>query len=46
MKVASVTPATAARDIQLFHYLRPAPQPQINGMEISDADKTASQNPG
>jgi hypothetical protein len=34
------------RNIQPFHYLRPIPQGQIDGMEMSDAEKDAYQNQG
>ena len=34
------------RNILPHHYLRPIPQGQINGMEMSDAEKQAYQNPG
>ncbi len=44
--VGDHTPATVTRDIEPFHYLRPIPQPQLDGMEMSDADKAAYQNPG
>lgn len=40
------TPAVVTRTIQPYHYLRPIPQGQIDGMEMSDADKKAYQNPG
>jgi hypothetical protein len=39
------TPATITRNIQPFHYLRPIPQGQIDGMEMSAEDKKAYQNP-
>ena len=34
------------RNIQPFHYLRPIPQGQIDGMTMSVAEKAAYQNPG
>jgi hypothetical protein len=40
------TPATVTRTIQPYQYLRPIPDAQIQGMEMSDADKAAYQNPG
>lgn len=40
------TPATITRTIQPFHYLRPIPSGQIDGMEMTTAEKTAYQNPG
>ncbi len=40
------TPKTYARDIQKHHYLRPIPQGQIDGMEMTDEEKLAYQNPG
>ena len=40
------TPATITRTIQPYHYLRPIPQGQLDGMEVSDAEKKAYQNPG
>lgn len=40
------TPQQFTRTIQPFHYLRPIPRGQIDGMEMSDADKKAYQNPG
>ena len=33
------------RTIQPFHYLRPIPQGQIDGLTMSDAEKAAYQNP-
>lgn len=44
--VGDHTPITYARDIQPFHYLRPIPQSQIDGMTMSDEEKKAYQNPG
>ncbi|MDT0687845.1 RagB/SusD family nutrient uptake outer membrane protein [Autumnicola psychrophila] len=40
------TPMTINRDIQPFHYLRPIPQGQLDGMEMTEAEKAAYQNPG
>jgi hypothetical protein len=40
------TPATVTRTIELKHYLRPIPQGQIDGMEMTAAEKVAYQNPG
>ena len=40
------TPQTVTRNIQPYLYLRPIPQSQIDGLEMSEADKAAYQNPG
>jgi len=40
------TPVTVERTIPKNYYLRPIPQGQLDGMEMSDADKAAYQNPG
>ena len=40
------TPATVTRTIEPKHYLRPIPQGQIDGMELSPEEKVAYQNPG
>jgi hypothetical protein len=40
------TPQVITRTIEKHHYLRPIPQGQIDGMEMSAADKQAYQNPG
>ena len=40
------TPKEYKRTIEPYHYLRPIPIGQLNGMEMSDAEKTAYQNPG
>lgn len=40
------TPKTYTRTITPNLYLRPIPQAQFDGMEMSDADKAAYQNPG
>jgi hypothetical protein len=37
---------TFTRNIPASHYLRPIPQAQIDGMEMSDEEKDAYQNPG
>jgi hypothetical protein len=39
-------PQTFTRTIQPYMYLRPIPQSQIDGMEMSDDEKKAYQNPG
>lgn len=40
------TPKTYTRTIEKFHYLRPIPQGQLDGMEMSADEKIAYQNPG
>ena len=40
------TPVVYNRDIQPHHYLRPIPVGQIDGMEMTDAEKKTYQNPG
>lgn len=40
------TPETVTRTIEPKHYLRPIPQGQIDGMEMTTEEKTAYQNPG
>lgn len=40
------TPKTITRTIEKFHYLRPIPTSQLDGMETSDIEKAAYQNPG
>ena len=40
------TPVTVTRTITSNFYLRPIPQGQLDGMEMSDADKVTYQNPG
>lgn len=40
------TPQQFSRDIQPYHYLRPIPQGQVDGMEMTEAEKDAYQNPG
>ena len=42
----SHTPITVTRTIPNNLYLRPIPQGQLDGMEMSDAEKVAYQNPG
>ncbi|HMO62568.1 MAG TPA: RagB/SusD family nutrient uptake outer membrane protein [Ferruginibacter sp.] len=39
------TPQLITRTIQPFHYLRPIPQAQIDGMQMSEQEKAAYQNP-
>ena len=39
------TPQTFTRTIQPFHYLRPIPQGQLDGMEMTAEEKAAYQNP-
>lgn len=41
-----VTPITFTRTIEPYHYLRPIPQGQLDGMEMSVEEKQAYQNPG
>ncbi|MDR2292947.1 MAG: RagB/SusD family nutrient uptake outer membrane protein [Prevotellaceae bacterium] len=41
-----IQPETVERTIEKYHYLRPIPQVQIDGMEMTDAEKDAYQNPG
>ncbi|MFA9187471.1 RagB/SusD family nutrient uptake outer membrane protein [Flavobacterium sp. FBOR7N2.3] len=40
------TPQTFTRTIEPYHYLRPIPQGQIDGMVSTAAEKEAYQNPG
>jgi hypothetical protein len=40
------TPQTFTRNIQQHHYLRPVPRGQLEGMEMTAAEKIAYQNPG
>jgi hypothetical protein len=40
------TAQTVTRTIEPHHYLRPIPINQLNGMEMTDAEKDAYQNPG
>ncbi|MEO8254362.1 MAG: RagB/SusD family nutrient uptake outer membrane protein, partial [Flavobacterium sp.] len=44
--VGDHTPNVVKRTIEKYHYLRPIPQGQIDGMEMSAAEKAAYQNPG
>lgn len=39
-------PQTYSRTIEAFHYLRPIPQGQLDGMEMAEEEKDAYQNPG
>ncbi|MCO5804539.1 SusD family protein [Phocaeicola vulgatus] len=39
-------PQTYSRTIEAFHYLRPIPQGQLDGMEMTEEEKDAFQNPG
>lgn len=39
-------PQTYIRTIEAFHYLRPIPQGQLDGMEMTEEEKDAYQNPG
>lgn len=39
-------PQTITRTIEKHHYLRPIPQGQIDGLEMTVAEKAAYQNPG
>lgn len=39
-------PRTYSRTIEAFHYLRPIPQGQLDGMEMTEEEKDAYQNPG
>jgi hypothetical protein len=45
VNITDHTPTTVTRTIQPYHYLRPIPQGQIDGMQMSDAEKKAYQNP-
>jgi starch-binding outer membrane protein, SusD/RagB family len=40
------TPVLVTRTIELYHYLRPIPQSQLEGMEMTAEEKAAYQNPG
>jgi len=40
------TPATVTRTIEKYHYLRPIPSGQIDGMEMTAEEKAIYQNPG
>ena len=39
-------PQTYSRTIEAFHYLRPIPQGQLDGMEMTEEETDAYQNPG
>ena len=39
-------PQTYSRTIEAFHYLRPIPQGQLDGREMTEEEKAAYQNPG
>ena len=39
-------PQTYSRTIEAFHYLCPIPQGQLDGMEMTEEEKDAYQNPG
>ena len=39
-------PETFTRTIEDYMYLRPIPQSQLNGMDMTDSEKAAYQNPG
>lgn len=39
-------PQTYSRTIEAFHYIRPIPQGQLDGMEMTEEEKDAYQNPG
>lgn len=39
-------PQTYSRTIEALHYLRPIPQGQLDGMEMTEEEKDAYQNPG
>lgn len=39
-------PQTYSCTIEAFHYLRPIPQGQLDGMEMTEEEKDAYQNPG
>ena len=39
-------PQTYSRTLEAFHYLRPIPQGQLDGMEMTEEEKDAYQNPG
>lgn len=42
---ADHTPVTTTRTIQPYHYLRPIPQGQLDGMDMTADEKKAYQNP-
>ena len=43
---ADRTPILVTRTIEPYHYLRPIPQGQLDGMEMTPDEKAAYQNPG
>lgn len=43
---ADHTPLTFTRTIENYHYLRPIPTAQIDGLEMSSTEKEAYKNPG
>jgi hypothetical protein len=44
--VKDIQAETFQRQIKPFHYLRPIPKGQIDGLEMTDEEKAAYQNPG
>lgn len=46
MNYGDHTPQTFTRNIQPYNYLRPIPQSQLDGLDLSEVEKTAYQNPG
>jgi starch-binding outer membrane protein, SusD/RagB family len=46
MNYGDHTPATVTRTIQPYLYLRPIPQGQLDGMEMTPEEKAVYQNPG
>jgi len=42
----SHTPQTVTRTIEPKHYIRPIPQGQLDGMDMTPEEKLAYQNPG
>lgn len=44
--ISDHTPVTITRNIQPYEYLRPIPQGQIDGMDMTADQKAAYQNPG
>lgn len=43
--IGAHTPQTVNRNIQPFHYLRPIPTAQLDGMQMTPEEKAAYQNP-
>jgi hypothetical protein len=43
---ATSNPPTITRTIEPKHYLRPIPQTQLDGLEMTDSEKAQYQNPG